>query len=619
MNKKLKRTLICAAIAAGSVALTLSLGGIGFFKTLNNKAQDAHFLLRGKVPTRDVFLVGVDQKTLDTFPELTAFWHRYYADALRGAAMGGAKVFVLDEAFGIPVDRYFKDERPDEDLAGAFLEVNATMPVVAAFVPEAMGAQHDARFTVPINMAAATMGAAAFANLTADEDDFLRSEELIEKPEPGQPLTRSMALMAVERFLGQEAEVKGRDVYLGGKRIPTDDRAMKINFAGPPGTFPRVSLADFEAAYQRKDVAKLEGWVKGKIVLLGADNTDDRRNTPFYTFLSAGKATTAGFEIHANTIETLLKGNFLQPVSQPVLAAGLLAVAGASVAIVAAFAVSQAAAWSVLLLILVLAGTHIAFLQGWIFSTSDCVLTMAGSILGGVVYRFATAEKKSSFFRSAVALFVGREVATSLEKHEKIELTGQRRMVTILFTDIRGFTAFCESKDPAVVVDLLNVYMSKMVSIIVKYGGHVNKFIGDGILAVFSDDDPGAEPGDHALRTTRCAAEMVSEVIGEFRTGAGFHSGEVVIGNVGSSDKLEFTVLGNTVNLASRLESLNKDQKTRLLMSEESREMLKGEIDTIYLGSVPVKGKTEKMKLFTVTSLLDAERIAEIRAAEKSA
>ncbi len=142
-----------------------------------------------------------------------------------------------------------------------------------------------------------------------------------------------------------------------------------------------------------------------------------------------------------------------------------------------------------------------------------------------------------------------------------------------------------------------------MCEIIVRHGGHVNKFIGDGILAVFSDDDDGAKPGDHAVRAINCAVEMVTAP-SEFKTGTGMHSGEVVIGNVGSSEKMEFTVLGDTVNLASRLESLNKENKTKLLMSGTTNEMLGGEIDTYYLGAVPVRGKTEPMKLYTVTSLV---------------
>jgi adenylate cyclase len=140
----------------------------------------------------------------------------------------------------------------------------------------------------------------------------------------------------------------------------------------------------------------------------------------------------------------------------------------------------------------------------------------------------------------------------------------------------------------------------------------VNKFIGDGILAVFSDDDEGAQPGDHGLRAVKCAVDMVTAP-GQFKTGTGLHSGEVVIGNVGSSDKMEFTVLGDTVNLASRLESLNKEHKTKLLMSEETFEILGGAIDTVYLGAVPVRGKTEPMKLYTATSLMGE------KPAEKSA
>src|ERR1019366_9218157 len=132
----------------------------------------------------------------------------------------------------------------------------------------------------------------------------------------------------------------------------------------------------------------------------------------------------------------------------------------------------------------------------------------------------------------------------------------------------------------------------------------------DGILAVFSDDDEGAEPGDHGLRAVKCAIEMVNAP-SQFKTGTGLHSGEVVIGNVGSSDKMEFTVLGDTVNLASRLESLNKEHKTKMLLSEETHEIIGGAIDTVYLGAVPVRGKSVPMKLYTATSLM-AEKSAQI-------
>jgi adenylate cyclase len=245
------------------------------------------------------------------------------------------------------------------------------------------------------------------------------------------------------------------------------------------------------------------------------------------------------------------------------------------------------------------------------------VLVYVSALLGSIIYRSATAEKKSSFFKSAVALFVGKQLARSLDQGEKIGLTGKRQMVTIMFSDIRGFTAFCESKDPAEIVDLLNIYMGRMCAIIVRHGGHVNKFIGDGILAVFSDDDDGSRAGDHARRAVLCATEMVTAP-NAFSTGAGLHSGEVVIGNVGSADKMEFTVLGDTVNLASRLESLNKEHKTKLLLSEATLETMGGSIDTFCLGTVSVRGKSVPMNLYTVASLVPERIVSEENYARQS-
>ena len=609
MKRNWQRVGICAAIALGSMAITLLLAQVPFFQLLNLKAQDAHFVLRGAVPTQDIVLIGIDDKALNTFPELYSFWHPYYADAIRAAAAAGAKVFVLDVAFAIPVAKY--EPNNDSLLAQAFAEASPKMPVVTAFVASAAD-QKDAAFAVPLNMMSSAFGTAAYANLTVDPDNFVRRQELIEAPRAGEPtaqLTRSMALRAAEKFTGKDAEFHNGNLYLGDRQIPTGGkRDMTINYAGPADTFPKVSLLDFIRAARSGNQAQLERWVKGKIVLLGPDNnTDDRHATPFYTaFALTDKWMTPGVEIHANTLRTLLTGDFLKPVPAWARVLSLAIAGGATVAVVTAFAGAQMAALSILVLGLALLATHIFFIAGWLLSSTELMLVFVWALVGGIIYRFATAEKKSSFFKSAVALFVGKQVAHSLDQGEKIGLTGKRQMVTIMFSDIRGFTAFCESKDPAEVVDLLNTYMATMCAIIVRHGGHVNKFIGDGILAVFSDDDDTARPGDHGRRAVACAMEMV-DAPSEFKTGTGLHSGEVVIGNVGSSDKMEFTVLGDTVNLASRLESLNKEHKTKLLLSEATFEIIGGAIDTLYLGSVSVRGKSVPMKLYTAASLVSKE------------
>jgi adenylate cyclase len=605
MKRNWKRAAICAAIALASVVITISLGGIRFFQLLSLKAQDAHFVLRGKLPTKDIVLIEMDDKALAKFPEPTLFWQPYYAEAIQGAADAGAKVLVLDVAFGIPVGKW--EPENDSTLAGAYVAASQKMPVVSGFVASDAD-QKDPAFAVPLNMLAATQGTAAMANLTVDPDDFVRKQVLIETPQAGAPpesLRRSMALLAAEKFLGVTATVGNGHVYLGKREIPTDnDLNMTINYAGPTDTFERISLYDFITALHAGNRAQLEKWVKGKAVLLGPDNLEDRHATPFYTaFGSTNKWRSPGVEIWANSLRTLLTGDFLQPVPEWARFAALITVAGATITVIVAFAVSQTAIWSMIVLAVALIFTHILFRAGWLLSSFDMMMSFFFALIGGVTYRRATAEKKSSFFKSAVALFVGKDVARSLDQNQEIGLTGKREMVTILFSDIRGFTAFCESKDPAIIVDLLNVYMATMCKVIVNHHGHVNKFIGDGILAVFTDSDEGAEPGGHAARAIRCATDMVNAP-SQFKTGTGMHSGEVVIGNVGSSDKMEFTVLGDTVNLASRLESLNKEHKTNLLMSGATHDMAGGAIDTVYLGSVPVRGKTEPMKLYTAASLM---------------
>jgi adenylate cyclase len=609
MKKKWRHWAFCAVLAVGSALGASLLSRVSFFQILNLKAYDAHFVARdffSRPPAiPNIVLVLADQKTLDTFPELRLFWHKHYANVIRAAGQAGAKVIGLDLAFGIPVDKY----EPDFDRLLGEAVSTSPVPVVCAYATE-INTNPEAQ-RIPINMLSAALGLAGFANLTADSDDFVRRQELIEPPPLGPndpPAAHSLALRVAEKFAGSDAEWQNGKLIFQRHAIPiAADRSIAINYAGPAGAFPSVSLSDFENAAKTGNMDQLRKWVNGKIVLVGSDELGDRRDTPFVTLFSGTKWLTPGVEIHANTVRTLLTRNYLVPAPPWGLALALLLAATLAVLAVTSFAASRAVSLVLLEVVAILVATQVSFEQGFVLSTSELLLATSLGLVASLVYRWATEENRGNLFHRAVSLFVGKQVASSLEESDAIGLSGKRLEVTILFTDIRGFTAFTEQaseeQGPEVVVQLLNEYMATMVGIIVVYQGHVNKFIGDGILAVFSDDDEGAQPGDHALRAVRCATRMVT-ARSRFETGAGIHTGVVVVGNVGSADKMEYTVLGDTVNLASRLESLNKEHHTKLLMTGITQGRLGNLVETSHLGQAPVRGKALPIDLYTVTSLV---------------
>src|SRR5262249_31378304 len=158
-----------------------------------------------------------------------------------------------------------------------------------------------------------------------------------------------------------------------------------INYAGPPDTFPRVSLADVIAASRAGESSRLRSWFQGKIVLIGTDSIDDRYATPFYTLFSGPRWTTAGVEIHANTIQTLLKNHFLQPISELGRNFALIGVSAATVVI----ATSVASTWLVAEALLLLALTHLLFRVGLILSTSELLLALVLCAIAAIVYRFS--------------------------------------------------------------------------------------------------------------------------------------------------------------------------------------------------------------------------------------
>jgi adenylate cyclase len=204
---------------------------------------------------------------------------------------------------------------------------------------------------------------------------------------------------------------------------------------------------------------------------------------------------------------------------------------------------------------------------------------------------------------------VSRDVYKQLiDNPELAELGGRRREMTVLFSDIRGFTTVTEKGEPEALVAQLNEYFSRMVEVVFRHHGTVDKFVGDMVMALFGApvDDP-----DHAEHALAAAVDMVRELSElnrkwasegnvQLDIGIGVNSGEMIAGNIGSSSIMSYTVIGDNVNLGARLESLNKDYHTRIIISDATRERLRTDYALRPLGDVTVKGKSRAVSIYEV-------------------
>ena len=195
---------------------------------------------------------------------------------------------------------------------------------------------------------------------------------------------------------------------------------------------------------------------------------------------------------------------------------------------------------------------------------------------------------------------------------DNLGLGGKRANVTVLFSDIRGFTSMSEQMTPQEVSKILNEYFTEMEPIITQYNGIINKFIGDAVMAVFGEP---IQDKNHAINAVKCAYAMLQKVKElqkkwaqedkpKIEIGIGIATGEVFVGNIGSINRMEYTVIGDTVNLASRLEGYNKTYKTKLLISPTTYENIKGFVDVIKISDVQIRGKANKMDIYEVLRVI---------------
>jgi len=383
-------------------------------------------------------------------------------------------------------------------------------------------------------------------------------------------------------------------------RIPTDEEGrLLVKYLGPPRTFPHYSVSDILKGRISPDK------IKGKMVLVGATATGiyDMRNTPFSSVYP-------GVEIHATVIDNILRQNFL-------IHSGWIRFIDLCIIVFVGLIIGVFLPRLKAMAGMVLSGALVAsfiIINTYIFVNYNVwmnmiypVLAMIAIYLGITVYRYVTEEREKKKIRGAFQYYLTASVVNEILKNpEKLKLGGDKKNLSVMFSDIRGFTSISEKLSPEKLVQLLNEYLTAMTNIVFKYDGLLDKYIGDAIMAVFGA--PLDQP-DHARRACLTAVEMMAELRRlqtkwategwpEINIGIGVNTGDMVVGNMGSEMRFDYTVMGDSVNLASRLEGTNKEYGTNIIVSEFTHESVKDEFFCRELDAVRVKGKKLPVRIF---------------------
>jgi len=379
--------------------------------------------------------------------------------------------------------------------------------------------------------------------------------------------------------------------------IPIDSQGtLLINFYGRPGTFQVRSFSDVV----NKRVSTR--YFKDKIILVGvyAEGLQDIHQTPYGPMF--------GIEMIANTVTQLLNRDFIR-FSRDYIDILLIVFFGLFVS----YIVGRKSILYSYVATFVLAVVYF-FLVIFLFDQYRYVLNLSAPLITAIVtmfsmivYRILTEEKEKKVIQNMFSNYVSKSIVDELLKHpEKLELGGEDKEITVLFSDIRGFTTLSEKLTPQALVSHLNEYLSAMTDIIFNYEGTLDKYVGDEIMAFWNAP---LEQKNHAELAARAALEMMKK-LGELNIewpeekrlniGIGLNTGIMTVGNMGSKSRMDYTLMGDNVNLGARLEGTNKIYGTNIIVSEFTFEMIKDKFICRELDNIRVKGKHKPVKIFEI-------------------
>jgi adenylate cyclase len=631
LRNQIIATALCGLVVLGSTILAYQTG---LLASADDFLYDLNLAWRGPVATSgQVTLVLMDEASAVRLQRHRGHWSRLrLAAALDNLCTAGAEVIGLDLVMSAPD----LDPEADRLLADTIARCNN---VVLARVSAAQGVGEVA----PQELFRQAMIGDGFIDLPLDQDGVLRKIRFLNaKPLPDGSLSLlpsfALELARVYRNLDFSFDFSGADFFRLGSpghqlRLPYPD--LLINYYGDYTAFPAISFAD--AADNTFDPAR----VRGKLLLVGStlSSQKDFFTTPFSRFRHeaaslAGRfgemekgvqgSDEPGVACHAHAVETILNRAFIRPLDGwPIMAfCLLLGLAG-----LVFYLPGLGMLWEVPLLfsvtLLILGGSHLAFLRGpYRVDVAPLLLVFALQFVTGVTLQKSFGRKKTAMITSMFGKYVSAGVVRELIKGDiSTTLEGHRAELTMLFSDLRGFTTLSEKLGARDTGLLLNAYFDAMIPLVFSHRGTLDKLMGDAVMAFFGAPLPLP---DHPAQAAATALEMLEKLddlkkrtdipgVDRLKIGIGLNTGEVTVGNLGSNAFMDYTIIGDAVNLASRLEGLNKFYGTDILLSEFTANLLDDRFLVRDLDIVKVKGKETAVTIYELAGWRErcgSERLA---------
>ncbi len=639
ISRPQSRPWILVALLIASIMLAYLISFTPMFEALELRLLDYRFILRGEEePAQNpIVIIAIDDQSDESTPHRWPWPRSYFAHVIENLEEAGAAVIAVDVIFDKP-DKYGAEH--DERFAEVLQQYDNV--VLTGKLLRTQGRYTYSTLIPPYEkfLGDTTKTPWGLAAIEADVDGFYRRYQFAQMFHDS--LYPSLAAQAIRIYEDLPPDSKLRftegNLDFGPMRIPTEgDLGFLINYLGPAGSFPQYSFDnvlddnDFELAgefdlnaFDDPDFGLVHDDIfKDRIVLIGSTMQElhDNFPTPFLEHTASGgkkaRAETPGVEIHANAILTVLNQRYLHHLPALVNFAIVLLFS----LLIYAAARRLKIGWGVFSLFVLLGGyivlSFIFFSQyRIIFLITTPVLSVLFTYTSISLYQYLLAQKEKQMLRGAFAHYVPEKVVQEIiENPDKLTLGGEERIITVLFSDIAGFTTISEGMRPRELVRLLNEYLTEMTAVILKHDGIIDKFEGDAIMAEFGMPVPME---NHAQAACTAALEMqielrrirnkwLNEGRPEIKARIGINTGEVIVGNMGSKDVFDYTVMGDQVNLGARLESANKYYDTNIMISEFTQQHVKDAFLTRPLDLLRVKGKQKPIAVFELIGYKDTK------------